>query len=66
MLYTMFLAVDPSLTFDFTTIMSESVSTVQNQLFTVLGIVVPALAAVTAAVVGVRFGLKWIRSLGKS
>lgn len=59
------LAVDPTVAFDLSSIMTESVSTVQTQLFMVLGIVVPAIAAVTAAVVGVRFGVKWLRSLGK-
>ena len=52
-------------TFDLTTMMSDAVSTVQGQIFSTLGLVVPGLIAVTSAVVGVRFGLKWLRSLGK-
>ncbi len=57
--------IDPAAGFDLTSVMTESVATVQAQLITVLGIVVPAIAAVTAACVGVRFGVKWLRSLGK-
>ncbi len=52
-------------TFDLASIMSNAVSTVQGDIFSVLGIVVPALVVVTGAVVGVRFGLKWLRQLGK-
>ena len=52
-------------TFDLASIMSNAVSTVQGDIFSVLGIVVPALVLVTGAVVGVRFGLKWLRQLGK-
>jgi hypothetical protein len=53
-------------TFDLSSIMSDAVSTVQSSIFNTLGVVVPALVAVTAAVVGVRFGLKWLRQLGKN
>lgn len=50
-------------TFDIASVMTESVSSVQGQLFTVLGIVVPAIVLVVGAVVGVKFGIKWLKSL---
>lgn len=49
--------------FDVTTIMQDSVKTTQGQLFSVLGIVVPAIVAVTAAVVGIKFGINWLRKI---
>lgn len=52
-------------TFDIAQVMTDSVASVQGDLFTVLGIAVPAIAVVTAAVVGVKFGIKWLKSLGK-
>lgn len=52
-------------TFDIATVMTDSVSSVQGDLFTVLGIVVPAIVLVVGAVVGVKFGIKWLKSLGK-
>lgn len=49
--------------FDLTSVVSSSVTTVQSQLFTVLGVVVPAIVAVTAAVVGVKFAIGWLRKI---
>lgn len=49
--------------FDVTTIMQDSVKTTQEQLFSVLAIVVPAIVAVTAAVVGIKFGINWLRKI---
>lgn len=49
--------------FDVTSIMSDSVATTQTQIFSVLGIVVPAIVAVTAAIVGVKFGIGWLRKI---
>lgn len=49
--------------FDVTSIMSESVTSVQSQLFSVMAIVVPAIVAVTAAIVGVKFGINWLKKL---
>lgn len=51
--------------FDVSKVMEDSVSTVQSQLFSVLGIVVPAIVVVTGAVVGVKFGVSWLKKLGK-
>ncbi len=51
--------------FDITTVIESAVSKVQTDIFSVLGIVVPAIVGVTGAVVAVRFGLKWLRQLGK-
>ncbi len=49
--------------FDVATIMSDSVKTVQNQAFSVLGIVVPAIVLITGAVVGVKFGIGWLKRI---
>ncbi len=49
--------------FDVTSIMTESVNTVQSQIFSTLGIVVPAIVVVTGAVVGITFGIKWLKKL---
>lgn len=50
-------------TFDVTSVMTESVSTVQSQMFSVLAVVVPAIVVVTAAVVGVKFGISWLKKI---
>lgn len=50
-------------TFDIATTMTESVGTVQSQLFSVLTVVVPAIVAVTAAVVAVKFGVSWLKKI---
>lgn len=52
-------------TFDLTELLSTSVSSIQTQLFTVLNIVVPAIVGVLAAVVAVKFGINWMKKLGK-
>lgn len=49
--------------FDVASIMSDSVATTQSQIFSVLGIVVPAIVTVTAAVVGIKFGVGWLRKI---
>lgn len=49
--------------FDLTSIMSDAVNSVQGDILGVLAIVVPAIVVVTGAVVGVKFGIKWLRSL---
>lgn len=49
--------------FDVTSIMSDSVATTQSQIFSVLAIVVPAIVAVTAAIVGIKFGIGWLRKI---
>lgn len=49
--------------FDVTTIMTDSVKTTQGQMFTVLAIVVPAIVAVTAAVVAIKFGVGWLKKI---
>lgn len=52
-------------TFDLTDVMQSSVNQVQGDLLSVLGIVVPAIVVVVGAVVGIKFGVKWLKSLGK-
>lgn len=49
--------------FDVTSIMSDSVKTTQSQIFSVLAIVVPAIIAIVAAVVGIKFGISWIKKI---
>lgn len=49
--------------FDITTVMSGAVDTTKTQMFSVLTIVVPAIVAVTAAVVGIKFGIGWLRKI---
>lgn len=51
--------------FDLTTIMEAAVNSVKGDILGVLAIVVPAIVVVVGAIVGVRFGIKWLRSLGK-
>lgn len=49
--------------FDVTTIMADSVKSMQGQMFAVLAIVVPAIVAVVAATVGVKYGIGWLRKM---
>lgn len=49
--------------FDVAAIMQSAVTSVQGQVFTVLGIVVPAAVAIVGAGVAVRYGIGWLRSL---
>lgn len=49
--------------FDVTSVMTESVKTTQGQMFSVLAIVVPAIVAVTAAVVAIKFGVGWLKKI---
>lgn len=49
--------------FDVTSIMTSAVNTVQSQALSVLAIVVPAIVVVVGAVVAVKFGIKWLRSI---
>lgn len=50
-------------TFDVTQVMTDSVNTVQGQLFSVLAIVVPAIVVVVGAIVGVKFGISWLKKI---
>ena len=52
--------------FDVAAIMQAAVTSVQGDLLKVLAIAVAAAAVIYGAVVGVRFGLKWLKSLGKA
>ena len=49
--------------FDMTSLMTTSVSSIQTQLFTAMNIIVPAIVSVTAVVVTVKFGLKWLKRI---
>ncbi len=52
--------------FDVAEVMHAAVTSVQGDLLKVLAIAVAAAAVIYGAVVGVRFGLKWLKSLGKA
>jgi len=56
----------PEASIDLGAIMTDAVNTVQSNIFETLAIVVPAIVVVVGAVVGVRFGIKWLKSLGKA
>ena len=49
--------------FDISTIMQSAVTSVQGDLFKVLGIVVPASVTIIGAGVAVRYGVRWLKSL---
>lgn len=49
--------------FDIVSIMSDAVSTTQGKIFAVLAVVVPAIVAIVAAIVGVKFGIGWLRKI---
>ena len=49
--------------FDVTTVMQSAVDTTKGQMFSVLAIVVPAIVAIVAAVVGIKFGIGWLRKI---
>lgn len=55
-----------STVFDISKVMTDAVTSVQSDLLKVLAIAVAAAAVIYGAVVGVRFGLKWLKSLGKA
>ncbi len=46
-------------------IMRNAVNNAQGEMMGILGIAVPVVAGVVVAVVAVKFGLKWIKSIGK-
>ncbi len=46
-------------------IMTNAVNNAQGEMMGILGIAVPVVAGVVVAVVAVKFGLKWIKSIGK-
>ena len=50
-------------TFDVSTVMKSAVDSTQSQMFSVLAIVVPAIVAIVAAVVGIKFGIGWLRKI---
>lgn len=52
-----------SSTFDVTTVMQSAVDTTKSQMLSVLAIVVPAIAVITAAVVGIKFGISWLKKV---
>ncbi len=49
--------------FDISTIMQSAVTSVQGDLFNVLGIVVPAAVTIVGASVAVKYGIRWLKSL---
>ena len=49
--------------FDVAAIMQSAVTSVQGDLFKVLGIVVPATVTIVGASVAVKYGIRWLKSL---
>lgn len=52
-------------TFNVSEVMQSAINSVQSDLLGVLTIAVPAIAVVVGAVVGVKFGIRWLKSLGR-
>ncbi len=52
-----------SSSFDVTTVMQSAVDTTKSQMLSVLGIVVPAIVVITASVVGIKFGISWLKKV---
>ena len=52
-------------TFNVSEVMQSAINSVQGDLLGVLTIAVPAIAVVVGAVVGVKFGIRWLKSLGR-
>lgn len=52
--------------FSLTEIMQSAINSVQGDVLGVLAIAVPAIVVVVGAVVGVKFGIRWLKSLGKA
>lgn len=52
-----------SSTFDATTVMTGAVDSAKSQMFAMLGVVVPAIVAITVAVIGVKFAISWIKKI---
>lgn len=57
-------AVDAVSSFDLSSVLSQGVTTMQTSIYTTLGIVVPAIVGVTAVVVAVKFGIRWLKKIG--
>ena len=49
--------------FDVAAIMQAAVTSVQGDLFKVLGIVVPVAVTIVGASVAVKYGIRWLKSL---
>lgn len=49
--------------FDVAAIMQAAVTSVQADMFKVLGIAVPAAVTIIGAAVAVRYGIRWLKSL---
>lgn len=47
-------------------IMTNAMNSVQGDMMGIISIAVPAIVVVVSATVAVRFGIKWIRSIGKA
>ena len=52
-------------TFNVSEVMQSAINSVQGDLLGVLTIAVPAIAVVVGAVTGVKFGIRWLKSLGR-
>lgn len=48
---------------DVTKLISDSVNSTQLQVFSVLGVVVPAIVGIVSAVVCIKFGISWLKKI---
>lgn len=60
---TAFASESGSSSFDVSTVMQSAVDTTKSQMLSVLGIVVPAIVVITASVVGIKFGISWLKKI---
>jgi hypothetical protein len=52
-----------STTFNTGSVISEGLGELSSQIFSVITIVVPVAFGITAAIIGIRFGIRFVRSL---
>lgn len=54
---------DTASSFDISAIMQNAVDQVKGNIFSVLAIVVPAIAVVVAVIISVKFGIGWLKRM---
>ncbi len=52
--------------FNLSEVIQSAVTSVQGELLKTLAIVVPSVAVIIGACTGVKFGFRWLKSLGKA
>jgi hypothetical protein len=54
---------NPTPTIDTTQIVGDSLTVVSEQIFGIIGVVAPAAFIIMASIVGIKFGIRFVRSL---